>query len=686
MLFAGALAVGGLMLATSPAHAQRMVARPGVGEGAVSLPHNLGSDANNTQWRIYQYGQIQQNGNNPLYAQGAMLFINGNQSQSMSRTAKVDAKTGELILEGLNINGAQVTRRVAYDKETNVIRYIDIFKNPTAQEQRYELMIQTSLNYGVNSAQTVNDPKRQNLPIGWAAQTSGNGAVMEMFNGKGAKTAMSVNYQQGNSQVSANLQLQIPAGKEVAVMHLHGVFPSQDAAAAYMAKIKESDLVKKVPANIRKLLINFPGGSNFVGDLELLRGDLLDVVELRSGDQLRGTLQEAAFELNTLYGPVSLPVDKVIAILNIGNFRPRQLVVTADGQIFGGSLKQEVVALQLSSGQVTRIPLSQVARLGYRKRAGEQEDWAFDKPLVVLRSGDRVGVQMPSTPLEVTTRFGKMTLKPEQLASAVLQGEENGLHSFTLTDGSKFGGLLANEQLEVSLAGTSGPGTAVKFPASAVGRFQFAVKVAEIDDITPTIRLANEDVLVGTLTGTLKIDKGFDTLTIAAGELRELRRVGEGGPDVQAVLFDGSTVSGQLQETTLQAEITSGLSIKLPLSILEEYSQPQPTPGKEMEKKIIDLVGQLNNADWKERDRAHQGLVRIGPSATGILRRMRDEQLPEAKTRIDAILKELDAERSKAKPGVGGAGASSPVGPRQFPAVQQQIDFDNHILLPPTDD
>jgi hypothetical protein len=87
----------------------------------------------------------------------------------------------------------------------------------------------------------------------------------------------------------------------------------------------------------------------------------------------------------------------VIALLNVGAFRPRQLVVTTDGQIFGGSLKQETLELQLSSGQVTKIPLSQVTRMGYRKRPGEPEEWTFEKPIVLMRSGERVAVRMPAS-------------------------------------------------------------------------------------------------------------------------------------------------------------------------------------------------------------------------------------------------------------------------------------------------
>src|SRR5581483_10049535 len=145
------------------------------------------------------------------------------------------------------------------------------------------------------------------------------------------------------------------------------------------------------------------------------------------------------------------PVDKVIGIINVGQFRPRQLVVTADGQIFGGYLKKQTLELEMSSGQITRIPLSQISRVGYRKQPGEPQEWTFDKPIVLMRSGDRIDVQLPKDPIEVVTRYGKLSLKPEQVAAVQLQSEENNVHEFQLTDGSRFAGLLTADAFEMKL-------------------------------------------------------------------------------------------------------------------------------------------------------------------------------------------------------------------------------------------
>src|SRR5439155_22137693 len=105
----------------------------------------------------------------------------------------------------------------------------------------------------------------------------------------------------------------------------------------------------------------------------------------------------------------------------------------------------------------------------YRKRAGEPEEWTFDKPIVLMRSGDRMGVQMPPFDIDVATRYGQLKLKPSSVAAIVFANEEHGIHQVFLSDGSKFAGLVTAEKFEMKLS-TSGKDTPVTFPSSAIAR------------------------------------------------------------------------------------------------------------------------------------------------------------------------------------------------------------------------
>jgi hypothetical protein len=657
------------MQASAQPVARRIVRGVPNAQGQVNLPYQS-NDNTGSQWWIYDGGWCRQQSNNggPVYSQGGMLTINGN-GLGGNNQGTVDAKTGELVIENLNAGGVcTVTRHILIDRDNGYVRYIDVLKNTQNAEQQINYQIQSNLNYGVNQSTMVPDPKRKGNNIAWVAQIPINKAAVEVYAGKGAKTVPTINYQQGNNVVQCNLQITLGAGKEVAVMHLHMVTGTMDQGTKWVNDFKESKMLQSIPPNLRRLIVNFAGGTSFIGDVEVLRGDVFDIVELRGGDQVKGTVKETTLSLDTFYGTVDLPTDRVVGIINVGQYRPRQLVVLSDGQVFGGRLKKDSIAVELSSGQVTQIPVSQINRVGYRKRAGEPEEWTFDRPMVLMRSGDRVAVQPVTRPVEVTTRYGVLDLPPQALAAVVFQSEDNAVHQIMLTDGSKFAGLVSLDEFEMQLAGTgSGGEQTVKFPTSGMLRLQLTNKVSEPDDDSPILSLMNDDALVGSLTGQLKLDTQFDTITVDATQIRHITRSKDAGLDVQVTLWDGTAISGQLQEQDVSCQLACGLAVKVPVSLLQEYNQPTPRPSGTMIEKVKAAVADLDNQEWQTRDRAQAALIGMGPAIAGVLKDLRPSQTPEAQGRIDEILKELDKSKPASATPANGVGVNpSPVMQPQF--------------------
>jgi hypothetical protein len=143
--------------------------------------------------------------------------------------------------------------------------------------------------------------------------------------------------------------------------------------------------------------------------------------------------------------------------------------------------------------------------------------------------------------------------------------------------------------------------------------------------------------------------------------------------DVQVVLWDGTSLSGQLQQTELSCELKSGITMKVPLALLEEYTQPQPRPSPSMIEKIKGIIGDLNADDWKQRDRAQAALISMGPVAAGPLKELRAKQPPEAQKAIDIILQKLEEQRKKEKPASGtNAHTATPAQP--IPQQAQQLE------------
>jgi hypothetical protein len=108
--------------------------------------------------------------------------------------------------------------------------------------------------------------------------------------------------------------------------------------------------------------------------------------------------------------------------------------------------------------------------------------------------------------------------------------------------------------------------------------------------------------------------------------------------DVQVTLWDASVVSGQLQDPSLRCKLGSGVTVSIPVALVEEYNQPTPAPAAGMVDKIKSAVSQLNADDWKVRDRAEAELTSMGPVVISVLKELRASQPPEAQQRIDQIL------------------------------------------------
>jgi len=664
--FASVVAFAAVALCAAVSRAERLI-RPafiggGAGPGTVNLPY-VWNDNTGNQWQFYQQGQFQHSGNMPVYSQGAMLMINGNYPQGRVNQARMDEKTGELVFDNLACGALAVTRRVLLDREGGSVRYIDVIRNTAGAEQTLNISYQANMNYGVQMAVNVADPKKNTQNIAWVAQTHANGrCAVEMFAGKGTKLAPVINYQPGNSAVQISFSHVLPAGKTIAIMHFHAVTASIDAGQKFVQGMKESRVVASVPSAIRKLIVNYRGGENFVGDCEILRGDILDVVELRSGDQLKGTLKDASFRLRTFYGEVELPAAKLAGLINAGEYRPRQLLVTTEGEVFGGALDREKLSLELSSGQAMEVPLTQISRVGWRRRQGEPEEWTFEKPFILMRPGDRIGVQLPEKDIEVATRYGTLRLKPSAVRAISFQNEEHGVHDITLIDGSRFAGLVTADVFEMKLAG-EGREQAVKFPVSSIRRMQFVSGDEPGDDQQGTLDLMNDDVLVGILTGALKLDTAFSTIDISAGEIKRLVHTASSPSDVQITLWDDSVVSGQLQQQHLVCRLQSGIDMKVPVALVKEYFQPRPQPSAAVMQTISALVAELNAEDWKARDAAQERLVAMGTIVIAPLKQLKAAQSPEAQQRIEMILKQLEDSSSRNKP------QSSAPAPRPAPVL-----------------
>lgn len=604
----------------------------------IQLPYQAPDNAGN-QWIVYYQGQLQQQGNQPVFGQAAQITVNGQQPRQNNQQANYDDKAKELILVFNPTGSLKHTRRMKFDEESGIVRVLDVFENTADKEASLNLQFMTNTNYGVNAAQVIEDAKGKGQ-LGWAADTGSGRAAMSLWAGKGSKVQPTVRYSQGNNVVNASMRANVPGKGKATIVTWHGSFDNADAAATWVQQMRESKLLADLPAELKKSVVNVRGASGgSVGGADLLRGENTDIIELRGGDQIRGDLKVGSYKLNTAYGAIELPADKVASLLNVGDFRPRQLLVSAEGEIFGGELVEQNIPILLSSGQTTQVPLSQISRLGYRTGGVEQPEWTFEKPMLFLRSGERCVIEAPSAPVDFVTRYGQLTLKPEQISTIDIKTSGNA-HEIYLIDGSKLSGIVLKPQIELKLTSATGDAK-VPFPLAAIGRVQFKQLPEEIGAGVPTLGMQGGDIVCSRLEGQLELVTTFDTLKIDAAQVRTIARPDEGLPDVQITLFDQSTFRGTLATKMLSAKLVDGLSLAVPVAAIRDYDNPVPFPSESVVAKVRELIGQLNAEDWKQREAAELALINFGPGIVGVLQGSVDGQPPEVQQRLNAVIKRL---------------------------------------------
>ena len=626
----------------------------------VQLPYATRDDAG-TVLHVNADGSLN-DGQGDLFDAGAQLFVGNNfQYAPDIPQAAFDARRGELLFPPMPASGLSVSRRVAVDARAGWWRYVETFENPGQAAVRTQVRVRFDLCGAVQNVEHVADERRDGRPLGVAVFDGDDGiAILGAGRGPARSAARpQFNVEPGGDSVDVVYDVEVPARKTVSIVHVVAVRPGANEAANFLRSVKDADVLRGLPPEVLRTLGNFSVADRLIGDVEILRGELFDVVELRGGDVYKGTLREKAYQVQTPYGLVELPAERVVAMVTLGQYKPTQLVVTADGEVFGGTLKAETVRLELSGGHVTAVPLASVRRLGYRRRPGEAEELhpPPGRALVMLRAGDRIAVEPPQSPLVVATCYGTLKLDPRSVASVAFQSDSHGVHEIRLVDGSRFAGVVAQERFDLLRAGTSanaGPvpaggnnGRSVSFAASSLRRLQLAPDVEAPPSDGPQLSLSNGDVLAGGLRGRVVLETAFDAIELEAEGLQGVRQGssdagGTSTGEVQLTLWDGATLSGRVRGDAVDCVLGCGASVRVPVAMVKEYTQPRPRPAPQVVERIKAVVADLNADDWKARDRAAAQLGSIGPAAAGVLKELRGGQPPEVRQRIDQILAAFD--------------------------------------------
>lgn len=374
------------------------------------------------------------------------------------------------------------------------------------------------------------------------------------------------------------------------------------------------------------------------------RDPLSDRVVLSDGKVLKGVVGNDAYELTTFFGKVRVPSRDVIGLAPAGS---RLWLMLADGQVLLGDSGETALALNLPAGSVLKIPLARIRQCGYRITNARPAEAAGPRPMITLRSGQRLALASGSAPaLSLRTAYATVALLPKGLVRIDSAPGASGLHRAALAGGSTLTGTLAPQTLRLKLA--LGPVATVRrdemLHLTGTGR-----SAAPADATVMVMR--NGDRLVGSLAHkvlTVRTEFGLAKVFPVSVLAMTFDPARAGAMSMR--MWDGSTIEGQLVGSAVTLARAVGPAVEVAPTHVASITRPYALPGPETLKEVARLVARLGAESYADRQAATNELVKMGKGIVPLLKKHLQSPDVEVRQRIEQILEQVAPKEAKPVP------------------------------------
>lgn len=636
------------------------------------------SDSQGFRWDIGPAGHVV-DGTNDCFDNAEALSVNGNDFQPQQAMMTADGR--EYVFTGMFIN-LRVTRRVKVDPKSAAVRYVEILHNPTSSPVQATLALNTQ--FGSNRAQTVITDSGANVPTQYGGGASvpfslgskdtgvvacmppgaGQPSVVFHLAGPRSKLLPSV-FSDQHFRFTIGYTVTVPPRKSVAILHglaqrrLPGTVDAK-TATALLKPFNERGWIRDLPGEVQRAIQNRGGSAGGYEDIASLASleslgvapGPSDVLAVGRQTRLAGAASGKSVAVETRYGAVEVPFDRVAALEGKRHALGRPRVFLRDGQVFGGTLKLTGVTFTMNTGLSMALSAEGLDRLVMHAAAGDDKE--AEKPpadvvaMLETVDGDRLAlVRAAGRPLAISTPWGDRELPMEHVSRLFAVPGYPG-HRVVLRDGSRLFAFLDNRPIAVKTA-AFGP---QEFPATSVHsviavdpKTEGQPEPAEL--LAPHLVLAGNNLLVGQVDlPAVHFVAGGQAIPVPPGQIRALRNLSEDapvrdGPDFEAELWDGGIITGKLQEIALPVRTADRVVDVLPHDVIEARV-PTPSVADTVRTKIAELIRDLGHPEYVRRMAASEALGKMGYLPKLQLEEaLRQSADPEVKRSVQSLLEQM---------------------------------------------
>lgn len=537
------------------------------------------NDGAGFRWDISSNGQVS-DGTNDAYDGGMQLRIGGSRF-SASSSQGVQSKDGrEIEIGPWTQDSVRIWRRVYIDAKLGYARWIDIFENTSSSAQTIKVQYYSNLGGSIGTSTTTTGKQsveKQDWGLVTAdSSSSSRPATVHIFSNKGSRTKPSVRFNRGQDDLYVNFDLKLPAGKTVAICQYEAQRKSAADAIVFLKEFKPRRELDKVPASLRRIIVNMGGASLVMGNIDLPRHDKHDLAILRNEDELLGKILNERFDVETSFGKIELPALRVVGLSVPAPDDPYVQLVLLDGQMIAGKLLNAPLRLKLTNGNEMSLPPDKLKAATFALSPQRPSEIKITRPTVILRSGQQLAFRTGDLNMTFQTLYGNIELDDEDLVALELDTPDGGLHRAIFRNGSVLSGLLAAESLKLTLD----LGPVLDSRRQIVSQFLFPGESADPAGLCE-ITLLNEDVLFGHLADeSLAITTQYGKVTVSPANVAELVTSQEAAVgQVVIKLHNGTSVTGKLVGETILFQTEPGPKLPIFIGHIVKITNP-PTKGQ----------------------------------------------------------------------------------------------------------
>lgn len=175
-----------------------------------------------------------------------------------------------------------------------------------------------------------------------------------------------------------------------------------------------------------------------------------DVIRLKNGDTLTGTVLNESLPLRTSYAQLQFPKGSLATQRFIGGPENLSEIVLLNGDKFSGFILEDEVKFKMKNGSPIGIRIEKIDTIGFGYKEGEPKHYSRNDE-IALKNGDLFSGKILNLTLTVSSDYGSVKLKTGDISKIENLAGEKPVFNVTLMNGDTVTGQLQEEDFQIDL-------------------------------------------------------------------------------------------------------------------------------------------------------------------------------------------------------------------------------------------